>query len=234
MNYAPRITLPYADVSGIVEIWSTLCNQMVVYEHEADDEIKQTHVHMIMIGCTRKQKSLCERFYKELPHEVRKGNALWSWEHKEFPNPQLEYIVYMSKGRLEPKFVKGVFPEQIARFKEEWHNRSVHKNLERSDIMGALAPAAGEASGGKPKYDEWDHLRKDGLVYFRDKRHSFDSVRSWVMSWYWRRDGRLPNPPVYKRNAASLHLHLSEVKEESSPNEYSFQCALEEIKNLWY
>lgn len=178
---------------------------------------------MILIGCNRKQKSLCERFYKELPHEVRKGNALWSWEHKEFPNPDLSFIKYMSKRDLAPKFVHNVPLSIIAEWSQKFEKFSIKVPSSESTTPET-----------KPKYDEWDHLRKDGLVYFRDKRHSFDGVRSWVMSWYWRRDGRLPNPPVYKRNAASLHLHLSEVKEESSPNEYSFQCALEEIKNLWY
>ena len=57
------------------------------------------------------------------------------------------------------------------------------------------------------------------------------------MRWYWKRDGRLPNAPSYKRNAASAYLHLVERREAKDPNGVSFTAALENVKifgiNIW-
>lgn len=119
-NYAPRVTLPYHDMSGVIEMWSRSCDKMVVYEHEADEDVNTTHVHMILINCKYKsQDTLCNQFRKLIETE-RKGNGLWSWEHKDYPNPDESYVTYMSKGKLEPVFVKNMNDNEIEMYKSRW------------------------------------------------------------------------------------------------------------------
>lgn len=142
-NYAPRVSLPYHDMSGVVELWSQSCDKMVVYEHTADEKVKTTHVHMIMINCKYKsQDTLCNQFRK-LIHTERKGNGLWSWEHKDYPNPDENVITYMSKGKLEPVFVKNMTVNEIEVYKSRWTNyhEKKHKIIEETPIEGEVVQA---------------------------------------------------------------------------------------------
>jgi len=133
-NYAPRVTLSFSDVSGVIRTWADSCKQVVVYEHEADDEVNSTHVHMILMDCEYKTpKSLKDQFYKMI-ETTRKGNELWSWEHKDFPNPDLSFITYMSKGELEPIFVKDVEQRQIENFKKQW----ISKRNKKRDLTNLI------------------------------------------------------------------------------------------------
>lgn len=119
-NYAPRITLPYDDVSGVISVWSGYCDQMAVYEHDADLEVNKTHVHMIMINCSFKTaEPLKRRFYEQIKTD-RKGNDLWEWEHKNYPNPDIGYIKYMSKGTLTAKFVKNISEQVLEEWRQKW------------------------------------------------------------------------------------------------------------------
>lgn len=106
-NYAPRISLPWNDLSGVASIWQEYCSQIIIYEHDADEEVSRTHCHFLMIDCTVKEERL-----KRLSKLPGKGNEFWSWIHKQFPNPDVTFIKYMSKGTLRPVFQKN-FSDQI-------------------------------------------------------------------------------------------------------------------------
>lgn len=139
-NYAPRVTLSYNDVSGVIRMWSKSCDKMVVYEHEADEEVATTHVHMIMVNCKYKsQDTLCNQFRKLIETE-RKGNELWSWEHKNYPNPDITYIKYMTKGKLKPVYVKNVSEDEIETYRSQWVDNSP-KRVVVSDDNNVVIPA---------------------------------------------------------------------------------------------
>jgi len=122
MNYAPLIRLPYHDVSGVIEMWADSCDSMAVYEHEADASVKTTHVHMIMIGCIYKTAEPLKRaYYKAFPAaDKSEGNGLWSWTNKDWSNPNIEFITYMSKGHLRPKFIKNISPDIVEELRGKW------------------------------------------------------------------------------------------------------------------
>lgn len=141
-NYAPRVSLPYNDMSGVVEMWSRSCDKMVVYEHQADEGCNTTHVHMIMINCKYKsQDTLCNQFRKLIETD-RKGNGLWSWEHKDFPNPDESYVTYMSKGKLEPVFVMNMTVNEIEVFKSRWrqYNKVEKKHVIENEMNTQVIP----------------------------------------------------------------------------------------------
>jgi len=121
-SFAPLIRLPFNDLSGIIQVWSETCEQMAVYEHEADESVKTTHVHMIMIGCKYKTAEPLKRlYYKMFPNEdSSKGNGLWSWENKDYPVPDVNFITYMSKGVLTPKFLKNISPAKVEELRGNW------------------------------------------------------------------------------------------------------------------
>lgn len=120
VNYAPRLSMDYSDVSGVIEEWATSCEKMVVYQHSADKEVSRNHLHMVMINCKYKTpEPLKRQFYSRVSTE-RKGNDLWSWVHDKYPNPDLSFITYMSEGNLRPVFVKNVLPAEVEEYRSKW------------------------------------------------------------------------------------------------------------------
>lgn len=119
-NYAPRVSLSYADMSGVVQEWSQACKAMVVYQHEPDKEVNRVHLHMVMLDCKFKTAEALKRQFLSRVKTERKGNELWSWEHKQFPNPDIKFITYMSEGKLAPVFVKNISPDTIEELRLQW------------------------------------------------------------------------------------------------------------------
>lgn len=99
--------------------WSNECESIIAYEHEKDSKVKKTHCHILMMGCSVKDEAFKRRF-KKLYKTERKGNDLWSWEHKEHPNPDIYLITYMSKGKLAPVFVKNFSPALVDELRLKW------------------------------------------------------------------------------------------------------------------
>lgn len=121
-NYAPRVSIPYQDLSGVIKVWAETCQTVVVYEHSADEEVPTTHVHLIMMGSKYATAEQYKKiFYKMIPSEL-KGNELWSWTHKKFPVPNLSFLTYMSKGILQPIFFQGITYEDIEELRKTWVN----------------------------------------------------------------------------------------------------------------
>ena len=111
-NYAVRVTLPYQDLSGVVARWADKCERCICFEHEADEEIRQTHVHMILFSSTVQAEAL-----KRTSKLSGKGNEFWSW--KDYDGLQT-FITYMSKGKLAPKFVKNYSPAEVEAARTAW------------------------------------------------------------------------------------------------------------------
>lgn len=220
MNYAPRITVSYADASGVLAEWADTCEHMCVYEHSADGKVSQTHLHILMLGCNLGKEALKRRFYKMLPDETRKGNALWKWE-SERP-PDRSFITYMSKGKLCAMFLKNFPQAEIEDLRSKWVEPTVRQISQKNT----------KSVKSKPSSDEWDQLLKDAYLHYKEVPHyTLDSVRSFTMSWYLKRDGRLPNVGVYKRNASSIYVRLEDIHPvHGTPT----SVALENLKNLWW
>lgn len=119
-NYAPRISLPYYDMSGVIEMWANSCARMAVFEHEADEEVNTTHVHMIMMECKYATAEPLKREFRKIIDTTRKGNELWSWEHKKHPNPDITFIKYMTKGKLRSVFLKNISPAEVEEQRALW------------------------------------------------------------------------------------------------------------------
>jgi len=208
-NYVPRLSISYADASGVINAWAEQCDKLIVYEHEKDSKVPTTHIHLLMMGCKVKEERLKRIAKGLLPASMDiHGNAFWKWTSK---HPADEgFITYMSKGKLVPKYSKNILESQIEERRTAWVEPS-----------GSLAPP-------KEKYDEYEELKKDFMKRHNYWTTTFDETRKWTMRWYYERDGRLPHCGNYKRNAASL-FYMASLHPQSPAED-----ALEEIKNLWY
>lgn len=212
-TYAPRLSLSYADLSGVVAAYAEVCEQLIVYEHEADEKVKKTHIHLLIVDSKVKDEAL-RRLAQKTRTDIRmSGNEFWKWavkdEHKaKLSSDPLSFITYMAKGCLAPKYVKNISPDKVEERRTQW--------VKPTD----LAP--------EKKYDEYEELK---LALMKESHYwnmTLDSMRSWTMRWYWERDGRLPHIGQYKRNAASLYIFAH------SYNNNPISPAIDQVRNLWY
>lgn len=117
-NYAPRVSLSYADLSGVVEEWSKNCEKMVVYEHQKDAAVKHTHCHLLMLNTRVKEEAFKRMFHSRVKTDL-KGNDLWKWSTK-WGDPNESFIIYMSRGKLAYKFLKNIPDTQVEELRLQW------------------------------------------------------------------------------------------------------------------
>jgi len=216
-SYAPRISLSYDEVKLVIPAWEQVSEQIIIFQHDADHKVKRTHIHMLILGCKLKEEALKRKFYKAYPAYKEagdKGNELWKWASK-YGTPDLSFITYMSKGKLRSKYSKNISPETEESYREKWSE-----------------PTTDPPPSKKEEYVEYDEMKKS-FLQTHDLTNNvpilLDNVRTWTMSWYWKRSGRLPPASSYKRNAASLYVWANERRASYVPPE-----CWEGLKNLWY
>lgn len=220
--HAPRVKVDYATAKDFIQAWSDKCQKIIVYEHPADESVSETHIHVLIMGCEVKQEQLSRIYYKFLSSDERKGNQLWAWEHKKWKanHPGQDYndemITYMSKGKFDPMYVKGFDNELIALRKSQW--------------VEPVKQADNVLKSRDKKVDEWDEIQTDFLEkWLSIDDCNFERVRTWTMSWYWKKYGRLPVTSVYKRNAGSLWCLWNQKHVRGS-----LHGAFHEIMEKWY
>lgn len=123
-DYFVRITRSYSDLSGMVAIWSERASKVVVYEHTGE-QTEKTHIHMVIIG-----SSVCKKQLKNLVGYLNlKGNEDWSF--KDYDGNETA-MTYMTKGTLDPKYIKGYTAQDAETWKSLW--RPGRRNMRVADI----------------------------------------------------------------------------------------------------
>lgn len=223
-THAIRITLPFEDCSGIISQWSDRSQRAIVYQHDADEKISKTHVHIGLYGCEVKAEQL-KRLWKNCPG---KGNEFWSWKEEadEFlPDGTNKYLTYMSKGKLAPVFVKNISNESVENSRLSW-------------VEPVKADKTGDASEHViKKVIQRFNLVKDSR-YFKDDDEIIigpkynlelllDNVRTEAFKVLWGEHRRVPHASHYKIVAGTAFLRICEEAK-------CFEHGVGILKNLWY
>lgn len=120
--YMVRVTHPYQDASGVVALWSSRAEKMVVYEH-VGTVTEKIHIHMVIFGSDTHKKQL--RNIGMATGLDLKGNKNCSF--KEFDGNE-RCFVYMTKGRHDPSFIKGYTMPEHVRWKGLYEVRENRSN----------------------------------------------------------------------------------------------------------
>lgn len=121
-SYFVRITRPYQDISGLVITWAERAKRLVCYEH-IGDETEKTHIHIAV-----ESSEICKKQMKNLVSKYRlKGNEDWTFKDYDEGDTAM---VYMTKGKLEPKYMKGYTQQDSDKWKSQWVER---KNKVKED-----------------------------------------------------------------------------------------------------
>lgn len=200
----PRINGSYQDLSGVLSKLSDKCERLIAYEHAADEEVATTHIHFLMLNPhidVEGYKKIC----KKMGHQRDRHG--WKWESgKTWPSWD-GAIVYMTKGRLRPVFLKGFTQEEAETARLKWRDITPSgKTEKRSALVNAFLESH------SPELDV-----------------TIDSTRRWVFHYLWNHDRVAPNPTHYKQMSATCYLAWAETARQRD-----FSCAVNEIINLWY
>lgn len=213
-NHAIRITLPYVDCSGIISKWADRSSRAVVYQHDADEKVSKTHVHLILGGCETKSEAL-KRMWKDAPG---KGNEFWSWKDWD---GEMKQIVYFTKGKYTAKFVKNFSEQELEKSRQDW-----------------VEPVKADKTGDNSDYDIVKILKKydDDMFmvkYARDHIEPtaigtiLERVRRDTFRFLYAKKRIVPHPGHYKIIASSVFMRLCERLQRENE-------AVDALQNLWY
>lgn len=223
-SYAIRITLPYADISGIISSWADRSDQTIVYQHDPDEKVKKTHVHLALYGVAVKSEAL-KRMWPDAPG---KGNEFWSWKDSYedddgITHPvDLGFITYGSKGHLRPVFVKNISPAIVEEKRKLWVERSI-RNDKASDPSERLICKILEKFANDTFVIQYipgdEEPRPIGMI--------LDRVRSESFRQLWAQHRKVPHAAHYKIIAGTAFLRLCERLDR-------FEEGAIALQNLWY
>lgn len=187
MNYAPRLTFPFATLSSWISRVAMVSEKIIFYEHA--DNPSNVHVHGLIMGCTVDVKTL-KNWVKEAVRVTPTRNQ-WSFK-QEFNGESVNegFIKYMSKGKLDPKYVKGFEPEFIAQEKSKGYDGKSERKQKQS-------PAAEYYDG----FVKWLHEKSNHETM--PDISSYDGVRKYAWR-YMMLNSVMPMPHQMSLYKASL------------------------------
>lgn len=116
MNLAFRISNSYQDLEPFVAKLSVQCTKLIIYQHQAN----RVHIHGLAIACKVSTDTL-KNYVKSSLGVTSYPKTDWSFKtiHDGKPVGD-EFIIYMSKGTLEPMYNLGYESEYIQSLKSKW------------------------------------------------------------------------------------------------------------------
>jgi len=226
MNHAIRITLPYADCSGIIRQWADRSTSCVVYQHDADEEISKTHVHLALYKCEVRAEAL-KRMWNDAPGS---GNGFWSFKDLkiEVENGFMKtnrYFSYMTKGIHAPVYVKNISADLLEEARLSWVEE-VNPDKARDSSERIVRKVIAKFNISKSsRYYRADETLEIGCKYQLELL--LDHVRTETFKALFAEKGMAPHTSHYKILASTVFLRLCE----------SVQClddGIGYLKNLWY
>lgn len=232
-SYAPRVSIPAKDLSSVIEIWSTSCQSIIAYEHEADEEVTTTHCHILMEGSKYATAEQYKRqLYECLPNEKRKGNELWAWSHKDFKKPDSKFIGYMNKnGKSQKVYNKGYTEEVITTAIDAWkdkqHEYKTKEGTHESFTDRMIHQTVMTYRHYQKISDAFHDINIQDYPLDQQVDYLFTAVRRTAFSEIWHDTGKVPVSSVYKQVAGSAFMKLCE--------KYNvFNYGMSKLLDKWY
>lgn len=111
-HYAIRITRSYDVLGTVIERMAGKCKALLAYEHTHS---KRVHCHLLLVGCEVSTDTL-KNYIKAKLGVVDKED----WSFKTCASDYDKYITYMSKGNINPSYIKGYENAFLEQKKNEW------------------------------------------------------------------------------------------------------------------
>lgn len=126
-SFAFRISVPYDECrEKVLEYLESLSEKLIIYQHEADDDVNRTHIHGLIMDCSRSDDTLRNNLFKVNYTKNYELKSTYKTKTGTYPVDD-KYITYMSKGKLDPSYSKGYTEDEIAAYKAQWKDMTISK-----------------------------------------------------------------------------------------------------------
>jgi len=141
-SYKLRLTLPWLDASGVILRIAEQCESIIVYEHSEGCE--RPHIHALIQDLKRSYDTVSGWMKSVCP--ARSDRSLGTSYGKEKKPIDLGFISYMSKGKYDPVFVKGISEQEIVERKAQGYYQPITNDfidvaLENGKLVKKVSPS---------------------------------------------------------------------------------------------
>lgn len=143
--YWCRVTVSYDIAAKAIERIASQCDKTIVYEH--NDDSTNIHIHFYLEGCKVSTDTIKNYFKREGISGGKTGSG-WSF-NKARDNG---CIVYATKGRYDPRYVKGYTDDEVTAFKDKWEDKPSKKQSRLTFVV--------KESAKESKLRQWDLVQE--------------------------------------------------------------------------
>jgi len=167
-HYSLRVSREYSVLKSLVEHIAEKSSKVLIYQHDADDEISRTHIHVAIFGYTMSKPTLINKMTEYVPEWVG-GNADYcckKWDGK------IKYITYMTKGNISPSYIKEYTSEELEEARSLWTEKLSTAGMEYAICFRDHLDMAQDVS----KYSDIDFENMLGHVKRVARTYSYKSA----------------------------------------------------------
>lgn len=166
-DYFCRVTLPYEKIASMVSLWACRSEKLVCYEH-VGAKTEKVHCHILIKGSVIEKKQLRNIAGNSLGINNVKGNENMSF--KSCDDNWKVALTYMTKGNLNPKYIKGYEMSDADEWKSKWVEPARYEKRNTAELLYNSFEECNHESMFEdmpqdPEYTKFDRVRYVARAY---------------------------------------------------------------------
>lgn len=135
MKIAIRLHVEWSNV--LIPFFNSL-DRVAVYEHSADEQVSRTHIHAL-VETSVSTDTLKNRIEQHIGFRPSRSDWAFSTQVGKPKAPvEDKFITYMSKGKLDPVFIKGFTQDECDRYKALWIEKSQSSDPSKKQVVSGF------------------------------------------------------------------------------------------------
>lgn len=203
------LRVPFSDCSGVITWMKTKSRRILAGEHAADEEVKNTHVHIALEPIVTREairKQLINNSLGGQKHQIME-KVLKTHETYDF----IELAKYIIKGFTTNLRETSLSHAEVEDLAKAWKRHVKHTDFGEPDLVirdQSLGDnsATKEISGGT----EWDKLMASYITRKDFKQLNMREIKRWINSYYLQQKKPIPRTGDSNRYAFSLWAIVQE------------------------
>lgn len=131
-DYCFRISHAYEAAQRIIAAWALRSDKLIVYEH-VGGRTEKVHIHGLILGTSVDKKQL-RNVAADTNSCPVSGQENLSFTTNDWDGDS-HYMTYMSKGKHDPKYLKGYTDDEARVWKQKWVEPNPVFSFDKDDKM---------------------------------------------------------------------------------------------------
>lgn len=149
---------------------------LVVYQHDADEEVARTHIHALL-EITSVSSDTLKRWVKESLGVTEFSRYDWAFTIAR----NRDFITYMSKGRLEPVMLHNIEYADVTAFRAKWVEHQSPVKEKREDVTAySMAEELAKWIDGDTRKAEYDPVYGKFIMANGNEINERDIIRQCI------------------------------------------------------